>query len=160
MKNMIILILAFVACVFGADKNIRTFALCTNVKGIDYCAVSGSKATISYDSSIARYTLTSTTEEVYTYDIEQPTTAVTMTASNAKVNDVSETINGAPGKQYVAIETQHTFVLVDNLTSCYIKKYFEGTPDIFYQSFKFITINVSDFFGFYSQCVAELQEND
>lgn len=157
MKTYILLILMLAINCLAGNKTFNTFALCTYVNDIQYCAVNSANVTFSYDSALTKYSLISTNNEVYTYDIVNP--IETMERNGVTYSTVTEQINGTGDKPYIAIESEHMFVLVDNLTNCYIKQYYAGTKDMYKASIEFVEIDVVDFIGFYSKCLNNLMEN-
>lgn len=162
MKYIISLILLIVINATAEEQIFKTFAICTYVNGLEYCAVSNANVESDFNSVNHTYSLKSTNNDIYTYDIDTSSISVIKPLDNIEIEvfDAIENINGNTGKPYVVMKSEHLFVLVDNLTNCYIKKYYTETPNLFYQAFNFITVDVADYFGFYNQCISNLKEND
>ena len=154
MKNVVFIILMFIANCLANEQQFSKFALCTFSYDAQYCAISNSKAIFLSDTSNFVYTLTSITGDVYTFtainkDIVSKHDGVTYSV-------VNEQINGNGNKEYIAMKSEHIFIVVDNLTGCYIKKYYEGNV---LEEYNVIKIDISDFFGFYMECIKETREN-
>lgn len=162
MRNILFFILTFVMITFATEKEFKTFAMCTDANGIEYCAVSPTKSVLSYnDTNKIKYELKNFYGVVYTYDIKPNTLTDTAHKGNpVSYSDVIENSVESTNIPYNAIESEKLFVLVDMETTCYSKKFFIGTVDEFRANYKFVSIDVNDYLGFYQKCVNSLGEND
>lgn len=151
MKKIVACVLFFITTALCSDIY-KTFAICTIVNDLEYCAVSKNvnitmdNMTLENNGVKYSYVADSATLVMYSND---EFTNVSMVGVNEYINGVKNFI------PYVSFKSNKNFVLIDAVTGCYIKKYYTGSELEFSSVYRYIDMNITDVSELTKVCIKQ-----
>ncbi len=141
------------ACAFAqVFKEFNTYAICTAIDNIRYCATMNTESKISITDK--RVTVIDMKENVYDYIVDTTTiNKVNTEGIISQASKVQEYYNGAEMLEFYSFTNNSGYSLVDVQSQCYIKKYYFGTVEQLKKEYYYIDTEVSDIEGFISRCL-------
>ena len=140
MIKFVLPILFSVVCVFAQAKTFNTYAICTAVDDIRYCAVMPTESKMK--------------QNLYEYVIDTNTyNKVNTEGVISQAFKVREYYNGNEMLNYYTFVNNSGYSMVDVNTQCYIKKYFYGSIEELKKEYYYIDTDVSDIEGFIGRCI-------
>ena len=153
MIKFILPIFFSVACAFAqVFKEFNTYAICTAIDNIRYCATMNTESKISITDK--RVTVIDMKENVYDYIVDTTTiNKVNTEGIISQASKVQEYYNGAEMLEFYSFTNNSGYSLVDVQSQCYIKKYYFGTVEQLKKEYYYIDTEVSDIEGFITRCL-------
>ena len=153
MIKFILPIFFSVACAFAqVFKEFTTYAICTAIDNIRYCATMNTESKISITDK--RVTVIDMKENVYDYIVDTTTiNKVNTEGIISQASKVQEYYNGAEMLEFYSFTNNSGYSLVDVQSQCYIKKYYFGTVEQLKKEYYYIDTEVSDIEGFITRCL-------
>lgn len=149
------------ACAFAqVFKEFNTYAICTAIDNIRYCATMNTESKISITDK--RVTVIDMKENVYDYIVDTTTiNKVNTEGIISRASKVQEYYNGAEMLEFYSFTNNSGYSLVDVKSQCYIKKYYFGTVEQLKKEYYYIDTEVGDIEGFISRCLMnQLKKSD
>ena len=150
-----------VACAFAqVFKEFNTYAICTAIDNIRYCATMNTESKISITDK--RVTVIDMKENVYDYVVD--TTTINKVKTEGIISQaakVREYFNGNEMLEFYSFANNSGYSLVDTKSQCYIKKYYFGSIEQLKKEYYYIDTDVNDIEGFISRCLMDqLKKSD
>ena len=152
MIKFVLPILFSVVCVFAQAKTFNTYAVCTAIDDIRYCAVMPTESKIS--ATKTKVTVIDMKQNLYEYVIDTNTyNKVNTEGVISQAFKVREYFNDKEMLNYYTFVNNSGYSMVDVNTQCYIKKYFYGSIEELKKEYYYIDTDVSDIEGFIGRCI-------